>query len=338
MKLPLPNLVARPHCSKRQVSQSPIQPNGLHFKDCFASLESLSEKAQDAFKPLVVQGKALQDMMGPAIEAGRDGAVISLALGALIYPLASLASYQRIHGCALPEAMKAIQKEGGIARSYRGILPTAIGVVLARFCAAAGDMAATKLLHEKAPEWKNPATCALLGGTLAVMLYCPLLPLETLANTARTTGGAGVQKLTQQVLKEGLKPLYSGAGEAIAESLIDHVAWYGARHALDTLIPQADGARDEFLRNCLIGALSGITSDCFSYPMNIVKTQKQVLQTPGSAFDIGKKIVNEKGVGELWRRGFAVSTGSHIISDSGYQGIMSLRGHTESSSNESSAP
>ena len=295
-------------------------------------IQVVSSQVVDNWKGVSSQISKIPDMLEPMIAAGRDGALLSLALGGLIYPLASLASHQCVHGTSIQESLQALKKGGGASRAYQGLGPAALGVVLGRFCAAAGDMAATKLLQTQKPQWKNPITCAVLGGVLAVALYCPLLPIETLSVTARSQGQKGVQRLLNQVAEKGVAPLYAGAMESISESLVDHLVWYSTRHALEILLPEADSPRNAFFRNCLIGAASGLVSDCFSYPINVVKTHQQVLQSGESAVSIAKALIQEKGVGELWRRGFAVSTGSHLITDSVYQGVMVLRGHGEDAS------
>ena len=201
-------------------------------------------------------------------------------------------------------------------------------MMVARFCDAAGDMAVSEFLERKHPNFKNPLTCAVLGALVAGALYYPLMPLETLAITARSSGTTGVKKLGHMVMQKGIGPLYNGATESVTAALVDHLVWYGARHFLESAIPKVEGAQNEFLRNCMIGALSGIASDVFSHPITLVKVQKQVLQSPKPAINIAQDIVKENGVGELWRRGFSVAATAHCISDAGFQATMAARGNT----------
>lgn len=296
------------------------------------NIQTLPVHAQQHIKALSETLDDLRATVGRAANTGRDGALISLACVSVIYPLATISSLQRLQGNSFGAAVRELHQQGGLPRFYKGLAPSVVGVMLGRFCAAAGDLTATEVLEKKYPQFKNPASCALLGGMIAVALYCPLIPLETLAATARSSGGEGVRKLGQLVLKEGAKPLYNGLQDTLVESLVDHVVWYGAKHVLDTALPEAQGAQHEFLRSCLIGALAGVASDICSYPISVIKIQKQVLQSSKSSFEIGHTIVQEKGVGELWRRGFSTTVASHCVSDSGFQAAMNMREKSNSAS------
>lgn len=297
------------------------------------SMKNLAEIAINTMKPIAIKTQDLRAVVHRAAHVGQEGALISIGFAGMVYPMATVASTQMIQGGSAKSAAQQLSAQGGIGRYYKGIVPSALGMMVARFCDAAGDMAASEFIEQKYPQLKNPVTCAIFGALVAGALYYPLMPLETLAITARSSGAAGVKKLGNIVAQKGIAPLYNGANESVTAAFVDHLVWYGTRHFLDSAIPKAQGARNEFLRNCLIGALSGIASDTFSHPITLVKVQKQVLQSAQSPIEIAKEIVKENGASELWRRGFLMAAAAHCFSDAGFQATMAARGNTSTTPN-----
>lgn len=297
---------------------------------------TLPKHLRQTLRPLASQLSTMKSVARRSLKVGSEGAAISLVFAGITYPLATIASNQIISGKGAGAIVKDLQR-GGIPRFFKGAAPSGLGLVIARFCDAAGDMAATEFLDQKNPHHKNPTTCALLGALVAGALYLPLVPVETFAVTAQTGGAPALKKLGDLVAKQGLAPLYNGAMDSVAETLVDHLMWYGARHFLEQTVPEAKGARDEFLRSCFIGAISSIASDSLSHPVRVVKMQKQVLQSAKPSLAIAKKMIQEHGPGELWRRGFTISATANCFRDSGFQGVMAARGNnlTEKELNQS---
>ena len=165
------------------------------------NLQDLGKATQMIAKPIADKLAQVHEISQKATKAGREGALISLAFASLIYPMATISATQRIHGISAGAAVQSL-RQGGIGRFYTGAAPSALGLMMGRFCDAAGDMAVSELFNKKAPQLNTPLNCAILGALAASALYFPLIPVETLAVTARAGGQEGVKKLGAMAMQK----------------------------------------------------------------------------------------------------------------------------------------
>ena len=210
-------------------------------------------------------------------------------------------NYQYANGGSLTNALKALYKEGGIPRFYRGVSFAIVQNPLSRFGDTAANTGIVVALGELAPTMPIATQTAFAsagGATWRIFLT----PVDTFKTTLQVQGAAALDVLKEKVKKGGIPVLYGGAAANFAANWVGNYPWFVTFNYLQARVPKYEGAK-QLGRNALIGVCASFVSDCFSNSLRVLKTVKQT-----SAENIGygeavKQVLKKDGLAGLFGRG-----------------------------------
>ena len=210
-------------------------------------------------------------------------------------------NYQYANGGSLTNALKALYKEGGIPRFYRGVSFAIVQNPLSRFGDTAANTGILVALGELAPNMPIATQTAFAsagGATWRIFLT----PVDTFKTTLQVQGAAALDVLKEKVKKGGIPVLYGGAAANFAANWVGNYPWFVTFNYLQARVPKYEGAK-QLGRNALIGVCASFVSDCFSNSLRVLKTVKQT-----SAENIGygeavKQVLKKDGLAGLFGRG-----------------------------------
>lgn len=277
-----------------------------------------ARKRKDPVEEKRPLSEILKESGRKALGGGLPGA---MAMGVQVVSLMWLRTtmnYQYRYGTSTSQAMKALYKEGGILRFYRGIGPALIQGPLSRFGDTASNAGMLSLLNQNASTEKLPVAVKTGAASLAAGAFrIVLMPVDTLKTILQVEGSKGMPILREKMSKGGIRVMYHGALGAAGATAVGHYPWFATHNILQEKIPRRKNFLENLLRNACIGFCSSMVSDCTSNSIRVVKTTKQ---TSREAITYGKAIkliVDADGVSGLFFRGL----GTRLLAN-GFQAAL----------------
>ena len=142
-------------------------------------------------------------------------------------------NYQYRYGTSTMDAFRALYKDGGIPRFYRGLAPALIQGPLSRFGDTAANTGAIELLN----SFEATATLPIMAKTavasfLSGMFRVTLMPVDTLKTVMQVEGKDGIPKLMAKFRAKGPTVFFSGAMAAWAANTVGHYPWFATYNYL----------------------------------------------------------------------------------------------------------
>ena len=253
-----------------------------------------------------------------ALGGGIPGAAaMFLQVGSLMWMRTTM-NYQYRYGASTGEALRALYKEGGIGRFYKGVGPALFQGPLSRFgdTAANAGMLALLAANDNTKNWPVIAKTMCASGA-AALWRINLMPIDTLKTTMQVEGANGLGLLKKKVAKGGIRVLYQGALGSFGATYVGHFPWFATYNFMDELLPKYDDTYKKFGRNALCGFTASAVSDTCSNSIRVLKTTKQTYATEISYTDAAKEILQKEGPMGLFGRGLQTR-----IMANGVQGML----------------
>ena len=120
-----------------------------------------------------------------------------------------------------------------------------------------------------------------------------------------------------QIKRYGIGTLWYGAFATAAATFVGHYPWFGTYNYLDETLPAPATVGEKLLRQACIGFAASIVSDSVSNSLRVVKTYRQVHETPIGYIAAAEAVVAQDGLRGLLGRGLK----TRILAN-GLQGLM----------------
>jgi len=255
-----------------------------------------------------------------ALGGGLPGAMaMGIQVGSLMW-LRTTMNYQYRHGTSTREALRALYKDGGIPRFYRGVGPALIQGPLSRFGDTAANAGMLSLLDSNSSTRDLPVAVKTACASVSAGLFrIFLMPVDTVKTILQVEGKNGLPLLKDKLGKGGPKVMYAGALGAAGATMVGHYPWFFTFNTLQGAIPMPEEHEigKKLGRNALIGFCSSFVSDCTSNSIRVVKTTKQTSAEVISYPEAVRLIIAKDGVQGLFFRGLQTR-----IMANGIQGMM----------------
>lgn len=302
------------------------QMSGRNHETTFEAPEhdTSSEAKSNGGKTQQQQPQSMKEILDKAAKRALGGGLPgAMAMGIQVTSLMwmrTTMNYQYRYGTSTGDALRALYKEGGIRRFYRGYGPAIIQGPMSRFGDTAANAGMLSLLDsspttQTLPTFVKTAAASFSAGLFRIFL----MPVDTCKTILQVEGGSGLKKLGTKMKVGGPQVLYAGSLGAAGATMVGHYPWFATYNTLQENIPKP--AEDEKLktlgRNAIIGFCSSVVSDCTSNSIRVVKTTKQTFETPLTYPETVKYIISQDGLQGLFLRGL----GTRILAN-GMQGMM----------------
>ncbi|PIL27099.1 hypothetical protein GSI_10239 [Ganoderma sinense ZZ0214-1] len=259
-------------------------------------------------------GKTLKS----AFRSGLSGAAAGILQVPLLMPLRTITNYQYRYGTTLPQAAHTLYADGGWTRFYQGLVPALVQGPLSRFGDTAANVGVLALLRCNRYLKDLPALAKTVFASLAAAGFRMVLtPVDTVKTTMQTDGNAGMEILRSRIKRYGIGSLWYGALGTAAAAFAGHYPWFGTYNYLDEILPAPTCVSRKLLRQAAIGFASSVVSDSVSNSLRVVKTYRQVHETPIGYVAAAEAVVAEDGLRGLLGRGLK----TRILAN-GLQGLM----------------
>ena len=172
-----------------------------------------------------------------ALGGGIPGAAaMFLQVGSLMWMRTTM-NYQYRHGSTTGEALRALWKEGGIGRFYKGVGPALFQGPLSRFgdTAANAGMLAILASSDSTKDWPVMAKTMCASGA-AALWRINLMPIDTLKTTMQVEGKNGLTQLRAKIAAGGPRVLYQGALGSFGATYVGHFPWFATYNFMDVCI------------------------------------------------------------------------------------------------------
>lgn len=256
-----------------------------------------------------------------AARAGQGGLAGAAAMGINVMSLMwmrTTINYQYRYGTSTTEAFKALYKDGGIPRFYRGLIPALIQGPMSRFgdtAANTGTLAALEAFEFTA---NLPVVLKTVAASVAAALFrIVLMPVDTFKTTMQVEGKDGVKKLFAKVKTGGPQVFWYGSLAAASATFVGHYPWFFTFNLLQEKLPKPDTMLEKLARNAFIGFVSSAVSDTCSNSIRVIKVYKQANTEAITYPEALKRVLKEDGVMGLLGRGLKTK-----IVANGMQGLM----------------
>ena len=120
-----------------------------------------------------------------------------------------------------------------------------------------------------------------------------------------------------QIKHYGIGSLWYGAIGTAAAAFAGHYPWFGTYNYLDETLPAPTTVSEKLLRQACIGFAASVVSDSVSNSLRVVKTYRQVHETPIGYVAAAEAVVAQDGLRGLLGRGLK----TRILAN-GLQGLM----------------
>lgn len=289
---------------KKNVMKEAPKSGGRKKKDPNAEKRSFSEILSAAGKR--------------ALGGGLPGAIaMGLQVGTLMW-LRTTMNYQYRNGTSTGEALRALYKEGGIRRFYRGVGPALFQGPLSRFGDTAANAGMLSLLNSNESTRDLPVAAKTACASFTAGLWrINLMPIDTMKTTMQVHGTKGIPMLKSKFAAGGPRIFYHGALGAAGATMVGHYPWFFTYNSLNEVIPVPDGFGAKLGRNAVIGFCSSFVSDCTSNSIRVTKTMKQTFDKPITYPEAIRHVIKQDGLQGLFIRGL----GTRIIAN-GFQGML----------------
>jgi hypothetical protein len=222
-------------------------------------------------------------------------------------------NYQYANGGTMLGSIKALYKDGGVPRLYKGMSFAIVQAPLSRFgdtAANTGVLAVLDAYYPQMPVGVATGFASVGGATWRIFLT----PVDTFKTTLQVQGNAAFALLKDKVKVGGVGVLYNGAAANFAANWVGNYPWFATFNYLQKTIPKQDTKLKNNARNALIGMAASIVSDCISNSLRVVKTVKQ---TSGDA-NLGymgaiKGVVEKDGLKGLFGRGLQTRIATNVL-------------------------
>lgn len=247
-------------------------------------------------------GEIMKKASAKAFRGGVAGMAAGVIQVCTFMWMRTLMNYQYANGGTLGDAFKALLKEGGIPRLYKGVGFAIIQNPLSRFgdtAANTGVLAALEAFQPNMPVAMMTAFASVGGASWRIFLT----PVDTFKTTLQVQGDAAFALLKQKVAKGGIGMLYGGAAANFAANWVGNYPWFVTFNFLQQKVPKAEG-KMKLARNAAIGICSSAVSDTVSNSLRVIKTIKQTSGDANFGYVAAVKGVIEKdGLSGLFGRG-----------------------------------
>ena len=213
-------------------------------------------------------------------------------------------NYQYRYGTSTGEALRALYKEGGVRRFYRGVGPALFQGPLSRFGDTAANAGMLSFLNANEGTKDLPIFAKTMCASIAAGLWrINLMPIDTTKTILQVEGKEGLNVLKKKVGTSGPRVLYHGAMGAFGATWVGHFPWFATYNYLNEKIPQQSTTGKKLMRNALIGFCSSFVSDCCSNSIRVIKTTKQTSADALTYPQVVKMVIEKDGVQGLFIRG-----------------------------------
>ena len=158
-------------------------------------------------------------------------------------------------------SIKALYKEGGVPRLYKGMSFAIVQAPLSRFgdtAANTGVIAALEAYYPQMPVSVMTGFASAGGATWRMFLT----PVDTFKTMLQVQGNAAFNLLEDMVKSGGVGILCNGAAANFMANMMGNYPWFATFNYLQKNIPQQDTALKQNARNAAIGMCASIVSDC----------------------------------------------------------------------------
>jgi hypothetical protein len=207
-------------------------------------------------------------------------------------------------GATLRATLRALWREGGVGRFYRGFAPAIALVPLSRFGDTAANAGMLALLEGSA--WFGNVALKTAAASAASMVWRALLMPLVVLKTALQVGGRGALAETRRkVVRLGVfATFFNGAVATMVAQFLGHWPWWTASNALEQWVPRAEGAQAvALLRAACIGCAASILSDAITNSIRVVNTFRQTSEEDLTYGESVRRVIAEGGVIGLFTRG-----------------------------------
>jgi hypothetical protein len=207
-------------------------------------------------------------------------------------------------GATLRATLRALWREGGVGRFYRGFAPAIALVPLSRFGDTAANAGMLALLEGSA--WFGNVALKTAAASAASMVWRALLMPLVVLKTALQVGGRGALAETRRkVVRLGVfATFFNGAVATMVAQFLGHWPLWTASNALEQWVPRAEGAQAvALLRAACIGCAASILSDAITNSIRVVNTFRQTSEEDLTYGESVRRVIAEGGVIGLFTRG-----------------------------------
>merc|ERR1712216_929983 len=148
-------------------------------------------------------------------------------------------NYQYANGGTMLSSIKALYKEGGVPRLYKGMSFAIVQAPLSRFgdtAANTGVIAALEAYYPQMPVSVMTGFASVGGATWRIFLT----PVDTFKTTLQVQGNAAFALLKDKVRTGGVGVLYNGAAANFAANWVGNYPWFATFNYLQKAIPKQD--------------------------------------------------------------------------------------------------
>ncbi|CAM9223623.1 unnamed protein product, partial [Ectocarpus fasciculatus] len=227
-------------------------------------------------------------------------------------------NYQYRYGTGTMDAFRALYKDGGVPRFYRGLIPALMQGPLSRFGDTAANTGTLALLDTFESTKDLPVgakTVAASASAAGFRIF--LMPIDTFKTTMQVEGKDAVAQLLKKVKVNGPTVFWHGALASATATFVGHYPWFFTYNFLNEKLPKYDDLFMKLGRAAGIGFVSSAISDTCSNSIRVVKVYKQASKVAISYPEVVRTIVAEDGVLGLMGRGLRTK-----ILSNGVQGLM----------------
>jgi len=263
-------------------------------------------------------GEIFSNAAARAAQGGTAGAIAMASQVLALMWMRTTINYQYRYGLSTMDSFRALYKDGGIPRFYRGLGPALLQGPLSRFGDTAANTGAIALLNgfevtENLPIMVKTAAASFLSGMFRVIL----MPVDTFKTVMQVEGKDGVSKLMTKFRAKGPTVFFHGAMAAWAANTVGHYPWFAMYNYLSETLPRGESTVEKLGRQALIGFCSSAVSDTCSNSIRVVKVYKQANTEAISYPEAVRRVIKESGLSGLFGRGLSTK----IVSN-GLQGLM----------------
>lgn len=253
--------------------------------------------------------------------AFRGGVAGAAAMGIQVTSLMWLRTtmnYQYRYGTSTTEALRALYKDGGIRRFYRGIAPGLIQGPMSRFGDTASNAGVLAFMESYDSTKDLPVGAKTMVASIAAASFrIFLMPVDTMKTMLQVEGASGLTKLGSKFRANGPSVFYHGALAAAGATWAGHFPWFFTFNYLQATIPVPDELFKKLGRNAAIGFTASVVSDTCSNSIRVVKTYRQTNTEYVSYPQAVKDVIAKDGIIGLFGRGLR----TRILAN-GLQGLM----------------
>lgn len=234
-----------------------------------------------------------------AVKGGIAGASAQAINVSVLMGMYTVMKYQYCNGGQFLDVTRKLWAEGGIARFYRGVVPSLLHVPIGRFGdVVANDLALMSLADSGLPTYAK----TLCASTTAAAFRVVLMPLDAWKTTKQVEGKDGLRRLIEKT-KRHPSALWQGSAGMLSAAWIGHFSWFYTNNWLCEVAPHVDVTGGKHARHAVIGFMSSAVSDCCCNSLKVLKTNRQIAMKPIGYMDAATLIIEKEGYAGFFSRG-----------------------------------